>query len=204
MSELIETFDLPEVPTLAKVAGAEECTAEIDGIRWRYLRAGRGPALLLVHGVTAYSFSWRFVIEGLAHRYTVYAVDLPGCGFSQRSAMLPGTLASDGKHLLDFVDHLGIEEFDVLATSRGGGAAIAMAGLAAERGELHRIRRMVLSAPINPWSRIGFLRVRFLRTVAGRLYLTYVEPQLPFVVKTFFKRLFGDPVRVPADSLAGY
>jgi pimeloyl-ACP methyl ester carboxylesterase len=204
MSELIETLEMPPVPALARVAGVEECTAEIDGIRWRYLRAGKGPALLLVHGVTAYSFSWRFVIQGLARRYTVYAVDLPGCGFSQRSSMLPGTLASDAEHLLGFMDHLGIDEFDVLGTSRGGGAAIAMAGLAAERGELHRIRRMVLSAPINPWSRIGFLRVRFLRTVAGRLYLTYVEPQLPSLVKMFFKRLFGDPSRVPADSLAGY
>src|SRR5215469_11207577 len=204
MSELIETYGLPLVPELARVAGAEECKADVNGILWRYLRAGRGPALLLIHGVTAYSFCWRFVLQDLARRYTVYAVDLPGCGFSQRSATLPGTLASDADHLLDFMDHLGIDQFDVVATSRGGGAAIAMAGLAAERGELHRIRRMVLSAPINPWSRIGFLRVRFLRTVAGRLYLTYVEPRLPFVVKTFFKRLFGDPVRVPADSLAGY
>src|SRR5215468_8272793 len=77
MSELIETYTPPPVPDLARVASAEECTAEIDGIRWRYLRAGTGPALLLVHGVTAYSFSWRFVIEGLANCYTVYAVDLP-------------------------------------------------------------------------------------------------------------------------------
>ena len=204
MSELIETYGLPPVPKLARVAGAEECTADIDGVRWRYLRAGRGPALLLVHGVTAYSFSWRFVIQGLARRYTVYAVDLPGCGFSQRSATLPGTLASDAEHLLKFMDHLGIDQFDVLATSRGGGAAIAMAGLAAKRGELHRMGRMVLSAPINLWSRIGFLRVRFLRTVAGRLYLTYVEPRLPFLVETFFKRLFGNRSRVPSDSLAGY
>lgn len=204
MSELIETYGLPAVPALARVDGVEECIAVIDGIRWRYLHSGKGPALLLIHGVTAYSFSWRFVIQGLARRYSVYAVDLPGCGFSQRSAMLPGTLASDAEQLLNFMDHFGIERFDVLGTSRGGGVAIAMAALAAERGELHRIRGLVLSAPINPWSRIGFLRVRFLRTLTGRFYLTYVEPRLPFVVKTFFKRLFGDPARIPSDSLAGY
>jgi alpha-beta hydrolase superfamily lysophospholipase len=71
MSELIETCGLPLVPELARVVGAEECTADVDGILWRYLRAGKGPALLLIHGVTAYSFSWRFVIEGLARHYTV-------------------------------------------------------------------------------------------------------------------------------------
>jgi pimeloyl-ACP methyl ester carboxylesterase len=63
---------------------------------------------------------------------------------------------------------------------------------------------MVLSAPINPWSRIGFLRVRFLRTRAGKFYLTYVEPRLTFIVEAFFRRLYGDPARVPSDSLAGY
>lgn len=204
MNELIETIELPAVPALAKVDGVEECTAVIDGIAWRYLRAGSGPALLLVHGVTAYSFSWRFVIKRLARHYSVYAVDLPGCGFSQRSPTLPGTLASDAEHLLKFMDHLGIEECDVLGTSRGGGAAIALAGLAAERGELHRIRRLVLSAPINPWSRIGLLRIRFFRTRAGKFYLVHIEPRLPFVVKTFFQRLFGDPTNIPSDSLVGY
>lgn len=204
MSEPIETYEMPAVPALARVGGVEECTADINGIRWRYLHAGSGPALLLVHGVTAYSFAWRFVIHGLAHRYSVYAVDLPGCGFSQRDPRLPGTLASDAEHLLNFMDHLGIGQCDVLGTSRGGGAAIALAGLAAARGELHRIRRLVLSAPINPWSRIGQLRVRFLRTVPGRLYITYLEPRLPFVVKAFFRRLYGDPARIPSDSLAGY
>ena len=79
-----------EVPELAKVAGVEECTAVIDGVRWRYLHAGSGPALLLVHGFMGYSFSWRFVIAGLARHYSVYAVDLPGCGFSERSAALAG------------------------------------------------------------------------------------------------------------------
>src|SRR5208337_2162520 len=101
----------------------------------------------------AYSFSWRFVIRGLARHYSVFAVDLPGCGFSERSAALPGTLASDAEGLLNFMDHMGIEQFDVLGTSRGGGATITLAGLAAERSRLHRVRRLVLSAPINPWSR---------------------------------------------------
>ena len=50
------------------------------------------PHYLSVHGFMGYSFSWRFVIRGLAQHYSVYAVDLPNCGFSQRSASLPGTL----------------------------------------------------------------------------------------------------------------
>ena len=192
------------VPKIARVDGVEDCTAVINGVRWRYLRAGSGPALLVVHGFMGYSFSWRFVIKRLAQHYSVYAVDLPGCGFSQRSAALPGTLMSDAEHLLNFVDHMGIEQTDVLGTSRGGGLTIAFAGLMAERGTLHRIRRLVLSAPINPWSRVGWLRIRLLRTRGGRYYVVHLAPRLPFILKDFFRKLYADPASIPHDSFAGY
>ncbi len=204
MNDSTKTEAACEIPELAKVAGAEECSAVINGVRWRYLHAGSGPALLLVHGFMAYSFSWRFVMSGLARHYSVYAVDLPGCGFSEHSAALPGTLVSDAEGLLDFMDHMGIEQVDVLGTSRGGGATIALAGLMAERGILHRIRRLVLSAPINPWSKLGLLRIRLLRTRAGRIYVVHLARRLPFILKDFFRKLYADPASIPPDSFAGY
>jgi len=186
------------------IDGVEECSALINGVRWRYLHAGSGPALLVVHGFMGYSFSWRFVIKGLAQHYSVYAVDLPGTGFSERNPSLPGTLASDTEHLLAFMDYLGIERFDVLGTSRGGGATIALAGLLAGRGMLHRIQRVVLSAPINPWSRTGLLRVRLLRTRGGRIYVVHMAKRYPFIFKNFFRELYADPAEIPADSFEGY
>ncbi len=204
MSEPTKVEAALAVPALAKVAGVEDCTAVINGICWRYLHAGSGPALLMVHGFMGYSFSWRFVMPELAQHYSVYAVDLPGCGFSQRSVELPGTLGSDAENLLNFMDYFGIEQFDVLGTSRGGGATIALAGLLAERGMLQRIRRLVLSAPINPWSRTGLLRVRLLRNRVGRLYVVHLAAQFPFILKDFFKRLYANPAKIPHDSFAGY
>ena len=170
----------PPVPAIANLAGVDGCTAVVNGIRWHYLHAGSGPALLLVHGFMGYSFSWRFVMGELAQHFSVYAVDLPGCGFSERSASLPGTLASDAEGLLNFMDYLGIEQFDVLGTSRGGGLAIALAGLMAEHGMLHRIRRLVLSAPINPWSKLGLLRMRMMATRVGRICVVGLASRLRF------------------------
>jgi pimeloyl-ACP methyl ester carboxylesterase len=192
------------VPTIAQVPGVEDCTVVINGIRWHYLHAGTGPALLVVHGFMAYSFSWRFVIKGLAEHYSVYAVDLPNCGFSQRSASLPGTLVSDAEHLLEFVDHLGIKQFNVLGTSRGGGATIALAGLLAERGMLHRIRKIVLSAPITPWMRYGLGRIRLLRSQVGRVYVVHLARRFPFILEDFFYKLYVDSASIPPDSLLGY
>ena len=63
-------------------------TAELWAERWldlpdgrmRYLKAGSGPALILVHGLMGYSFSWRFTIPALAPHATVYAIDNLGAG----------------------------------------------------------------------------------------------------------------------------
>jgi pimeloyl-ACP methyl ester carboxylesterase len=201
---MTESIELPVVPLIAKVPGVEDCTAVINGICWRYLHAGSGPALLVVHGFMGYSFSWRFVITKLAQHYSVYAVDLPGTGFSQRSALLPGTLVSDAEHLLSFIDRLGIKQCDVLGTSRGGGATIALAGLLAERGILDRIRKLVLSAPISPWMRYGLGRIRLLRTQAGRIYVVHLARRFPFILKDFFLKLYADPASIPPDAFAGY
>ena len=204
MNATLQSEITPPVPKIATVEGVEVRSAVLNGVRWRYLHAGSGPALLVVHGFMGYSFSWRFVIKGLAQHYSVYAVDLPGCGFSERNPSLPGTLASDAENLLNFMDHFGITQFDVLGTSRGGGAAIALAGLLAERGMLHRIRRVVLSAPINPWSRVGLFRMRLLKTRGGRFYILYLVKRTKFVLKSFFRDLYGDPAAIPPGSLEGY
>jgi len=201
---MTESLDAPAVPEIATVLGVDDCTVVINGIRWRYLHAGSGPALLLIHGFMGYSFSWRFVIQGLAQHYSVYAVDLPGTGFSQRSPSLRGTLASDADHLLSFMDRMGIEQCDVLGTSRGGGLTITLAGLLAERGMLHRLRKLVLSAPISPWMRYGLARIRFLGTPPGRFYVVHIAPKLPFVLRNFFHSLYADPATIPPDSFAGY
>ena len=76
------------VPAEAHIPGVEEHRITINGIEWRYLRAGSGPALLLVHGLMGFSWSWRFNMCELAKSFTVYAPDLPGCGFSQRDDQL--------------------------------------------------------------------------------------------------------------------
>src|ERR1700685_4333349 len=64
--------------------GVEECWMDLDGARMRYLRAGSGPALILLHGLLGYSFSWRYTMPALAPYATVYAPDLLGAGFSDR------------------------------------------------------------------------------------------------------------------------
>ena len=56
----------------------------IHGYRRAYVRAGSGPAVLLIHGIGDSSDTWRPVLEGLAETHTVIAPDLLGLGRSEK------------------------------------------------------------------------------------------------------------------------
>jgi pimeloyl-ACP methyl ester carboxylesterase len=56
--------------------------ARIDNVQLHYLTAGRGPAVILLHGYAETSRMWRPIIPLLAEKFTVIAPDLPGIGDS--------------------------------------------------------------------------------------------------------------------------
>src|SRR5580704_12467545 len=116
-------------PQITLIRGAEERWVTLDGVAWHYWLAGSGPPLLLIHGFMGYSFSWRFNMEVLARNFTVYAIDLPGCGFSQRPGKPECSLDCDAAGVLRFMEHFGMENADIVGSSRGGGLSIVMAAL---------------------------------------------------------------------------
>ncbi len=172
---------------------------DIDGLSCRYLRAGSGPALLLVHGLMGYSFSWRHTIPVLAAQATVYAIDLPGTGFSDRSADLDCSLAASAKRLLKFMDQAGMASCDLLGTSHGGALAMMAATFAPQR-----VRRLILVAPANPWSTYARLLIPCLSNPAVAPLFLQLFPRLRILQEFYFRRLFGDTRRIRPGTLEGY
>src|SRR5437868_3576995 len=128
---------------------------DFGGARLRYLRAGSGPPLILLHGLLGYSFSWRFTIPALAPHATVYAPDMLGAGFSDRPVQLDCSMRAAAARLMRFIMQLGISSFDLLGTSHGGAVAI-MAAAECQRAESPlRLQRLILVAPVNPYSAHG-------------------------------------------------
>ena len=192
------------VPEIARIPGAEERTVTLDGVTWRYWHAGSGPALLLIHGFMGYSFSWRFNVEPLSQHFSVYAMDLPGCGFSQRTEGPECTLAGDAEGMLRFMDQVGIQDADIVGSSRGGGLSIVLGSLLVQRNMQHRLRRLVLVSPISPWSSNGQFLTRVFATTLGGEFVMRVLPKLDIALHRYFKRLYGDPKRISAGSVDGY
>jgi pimeloyl-ACP methyl ester carboxylesterase len=193
----------PSPGTAGTGVAIEEHWLELADGRMRYLKAGSGPALILVHGLMGYSFSWRFTIPALAPHATVYAIDNLGAGMSTATEDMDCTLRATAERVLQFADALGITDFDLLGTSHGGGVAIMVAAICAERSDTH-LRRLILVAPVNPWSQHGKRLAPFLGTAFGsKLFRNTIERwrSLDYL---WLRRLFGDGSRIPPDSLAGY
>ncbi len=94
-------------------------------------RAGRGPAVLLLHGYPETSLAWRRVAPALTDAFTVVAADLPGYGDSTISpdAFDEGRLSKRtmARALVDAMTALHVEEFAVVGHDRGARVAYRLA-----------------------------------------------------------------------------
>src|SRR6266566_8784105 len=119
----------PLVRNIAQPPGSRTIavrTASVDGVKLQYLTAGRGPAVLLLHGYAETSRMWRPLMPRLAEHFTVIAPDLPGIGGSD--------IPKDGLDMKgaairihDLVKRLGIEKAVVVGHDIGLMVAYAYA-----------------------------------------------------------------------------
>jgi pimeloyl-ACP methyl ester carboxylesterase len=195
-----EVEEIPRSVTIDPGEGVEECWMEFDGARMRYLKAGFGPGLILLHGLMGYSFSWRYVMPALAPYATVYAPDLLGAGFSDRPP-IDHSMHATALRVLKFADNLGLKSFDLLGTSRGGAVAMAAAAECVDTG---RLRRLVLVCPVNPYSAHGRWLAPFFGTPFGAAIFRAAIVRRPSLYPYFHGRLFADRNKIPPGSLAGY
>ena len=117
--------------------------ASVLDARTRYIHAGSGPALLLVHGSGMSTDSWLPVIPGLSKSFAVYAPDLLDNGLTERGRYAggpPQPYMVD--HLFALADHLELQRFSVIGSSLGCVLAILMYLRAPKR-----IDKLVLVGP---------------------------------------------------------
>jgi pimeloyl-ACP methyl ester carboxylesterase len=101
-------------------------TAEIDGVKLYYMTAGRGPAVILLHGYAETSRMWRPIIPLLAEKFMVIAPDLPGIGDSAIPESGIDMLTS-AKRIHALVRSLGVEKARVVGHDIGLMVAYAYA-----------------------------------------------------------------------------
>src|SRR5689334_10069786 len=98
----------------------------VHGHRRAYVKAGRGPALPLLHGLGCTHRTWLPVLDSLASRYTVIAPDLLGHGDSDKPRA-DYTLGAYANGMRDLLSVLDIDKVTVVGHSLGGGVAMQFA-----------------------------------------------------------------------------
>lgn len=183
----------------------EERWATVSGHRMRYLRAGSGPPLVLIHGIFGYAFSWRFNWEALARQFTVYAVDLLGIGFSDRPIAwsVPFDLPATADRMLDWMSQTGIRDAVLLGTSHGGGLALAMAARDRQKGS-GLIRKLVSVAGVNPWTTRGHKRAAVFGHPIGGAIFKMLAPIVGVPKLSMLERMYGDNSLLTDATRNGY
>ena len=171
----------------------------LNGLRVHYQVSGRGPDLVMIHGLASdLAFWYLTTAPELAKRYRVTVYDLRGHGYTGMppEGYTSGHLAAD---LLALVDHLGVERAHLIGHSFGGSVAIHFA--AQNPGRVRTITladaRMHALQPPLPQRKSGHWQ-----TIRAALELQgLILPETtPIVVYTVLEELLRTPpAGAPAD-----
>ncbi len=142
----------------------------VDGIRLHVTEAGRGPALLMLHGLSATHGNWEHTMAAFSDRFRVIAPDLPGHGRSEKPDA-PYTIDFFAGIMRSLGRELGIDEAVVLGNSLGGQIAVEMA-----LDYPTWTRALVLAAPAGGFGQTINALSWTIRAVAGPRVLSVALP----------------------------
>jgi pimeloyl-ACP methyl ester carboxylesterase len=184
--------------------GFEERFTDVKGVRMRYLMAGSGAAIVLVHGLGGAAANWISVAPALARSWRVLVPELPGHGGSAPFAAAPN-LSPFADRVAGVLEREGVANAAAVGHSLGGSvvlrltlrhphlvSSVVLAGAAGissrRRAAVYGLR---LSALVQPGRRIAPYR----RRVA-------VSPFLRSLV--FGGWGVSDPTAMPAEAAEGF
>jgi pimeloyl-ACP methyl ester carboxylesterase len=128
---LIPVRPLEDTVSPDDLADPDSRFIEVDNVRIHYKQFGtKEPAIVLLHGFGASSYSWRNVLHPLSELGATLAYDRPGFGLTERptakkwQTINPYSLDSQAKLLIDLLDRLGIREAYLIGNSMGGVVAV--------------------------------------------------------------------------------
>ncbi|ARB29260.1 alpha/beta hydrolase [Pseudomonas tolaasii] len=126
---------------------------EVEGERFHYVDEGKGPPLVMIHGLMGSSRNLTYALSGqLRERFRVITLDRPGSGYSTRHSGTAADLPAQARQIAAFIKTLDLDKPLVLGHSLGGAIALALA-----LDHPHAVSGLILVAPLThpqrllPW-----------------------------------------------------
>jgi len=104
-----------------ELINSQKC--KVLGIYLNYFREGKGDTVILVHGITTYSFIWNDLFHALRKDFDVIAIDLLGCGSSDKPIDVDYSIKNQANIIKEFLDVLNIHKVHIIGHDIGGGIA---------------------------------------------------------------------------------
>lgn len=116
---------------------------EAAGLRTRYAQAGHPdrPALVMLHGTGGHWEAFCANIGPLSQHFCCYAVDMMGCGFTDKPDK-PYETPGYVEHILAFMDKVGLQRASFIGVSLGSWVATRLA-----LDHPDRVDKLILIAP---------------------------------------------------------
>lgn len=155
---------------------------------------GAGQAVLLLHGIGASTFTWRFVAPILALKCRVIALDLAGFGRSTKDSQLLYGLDQQADRVFDLIEKLDLKECILVGSSMGGALALWMGKL---RPDV--IKMVVALAPATDPRLLPFPAVRLLPFATwGRYGLN------SRTIGVLYRRVVHNPLLAETETIQQY
>src|SRR5262249_51075404 len=167
-----------------------------------YETHGAGDPLLCIHGFGASLYTWRFLVEPLSKNHQLILVDLKGAGNSPKPADNHYSTQDHADLLYDLIQDLDLRKLTLIGNSFGGALALLLTIMLTERGELDRLKSLILidagayKEYIPPYVKI--LSVPLI----GWAAINLTPPRCS--VKMILKRAYYDPRKITAQQVDAY
>lgn len=179
-------------------------TIETGSIKTFYLHAGKGKAVIFLHGAGGGGLVWLPLLGAMAKEFEVFIPDMPGYGESDKPKAAYDKVFFS-RWLLDFVDAAGIESASIAANSMGGAVAMQFA-----LDHPNRVEKLVLAGScgfgLEGMSKKAFFSMMLsnifpsAKTVKGLLhYLIFNKNLMPGVDQRAY---FLEVIRSPGGKRA--
>jgi pimeloyl-ACP methyl ester carboxylesterase len=171
-----------------------------DGTRMRYVRTGEGPDLVLTHTVRTQLDIFQFVIPLLSRHFTVYALDLPGFGWSDLLPERPKDEPTLRGQLKEFLQVLGLRRPILAGESIGATLSLS---LAAELGDgVDRVVAFNTYDYLPGLERANLLASVIVKSVRAPLIgPVFAATENRSITRGILRGGFADPRRLPDDLI---
>ncbi len=182
---------------------------EVNGVTLHYKTQGEGePAMVLLHGFGASTYSWHAVMEPLAEARRVVAFDRPAFGLTERPLPNRDTWPGYNPYEIDaqvaltigLMDALNLDEAVLVGNSAGGSVAMATALAHPER-----VTALIL---VDPAIYTGGGSPAFIRPLLNTPQMRHLGPLIARRIRDwgrdFGRSAWHDPAKMPADYWENY